>query len=59
MYQLSFIQDRLKSTDSTKIADRTGYSRSHVINVLAGRRTNDQILKEAYKTTYRRKVQVA
>lgn len=59
MYSLSFIQDRLKTTDSVKIADRTGYSRSHVINTLAGRRTNDQILKEAYKTTYRRKVQAA
>lgn len=54
---LSFIQPRLKSTDSVRIADRTGYSRSHVVNTLAGRRTNEAILKEAYRTVGRRKVQ--
>lgn len=59
MYSLSFINDRLKTTDSSKIADKTGYSRSHVINVLAGRRNNEQIVKEAYKATYRRKPVVA
>ena len=55
MISLSFIQDRLKTTDAVKIADRTGYSRSHVVNVLAGRRTNELILKEAHRATYRRK----
>ena len=59
MYSLSFIQERLKTTDAVKIADKTGYSRSHVTNVLAGRRNNDQIVKEAYKATYRRKAVVA
>ncbi len=58
MYSLSFIQDRLRKGDTNKIADRTGYSVSHVINTLAGRRNNDQIVKEAYKATYRRKANV-
>jgi len=55
MYNLSFINDRIRKGDTTKIADRSGYSVSHVSNVLASRRTNDSILKEAYKVTYRRK----
>lgn len=59
MYSLSFIQERLKTSDAVKIADKTGYSRSHVTNVLAGRRNNDQIIKEAYKATYRRKAVAA
>lgn len=54
---LSFIQPRLKTTDSVRIADKTNYSRSHVVNVLQGRRTNETILKEAYRTVNRRKVQ--
>lgn len=56
---LDFIQARLKSTDSVKIADRTGYSRSHVINTLSGRRNNDTILKEAYRVVGRRKAVMA
>lgn len=54
MNKLKFIAARLKSTDSTKIADKTGYSRSHVINTLAGRRNNDSIVAAAYKLVSRR-----
>jgi len=55
MSKLQFIQARLKSSDSAKLAEATGYSQSHVINTLAGRRNNDTIVASAYKMVSRRK----
>ena len=55
MRTLSFIQARLKSSDSAKLAETTGYSQSHVSNVLYGRRTNDYIISAAKKLVGRRK----
>jgi hypothetical protein len=55
MSTLSFIQARLKSSDSAKLAETTGYSQSHVINTLAGRRNNDYIVSAAKKLVSRRK----
>jgi len=51
---LKFIQKRLKSTDSSKLATTTGYSQSHVCNTLAGRRNNESIISAAYKLVSRR-----
>jgi hypothetical protein len=55
MSTLNFIQARLRSSDSAKLAENTGYSQSHVINTLAGRRNNETIVKAAYKMVSRRK----
>jgi hypothetical protein len=35
---------------------KNGYSRSHISNVLAGRRNNDQIVSTIYRAVSRRKV---
>lgn len=55
MSTLKFVQARLKSTDSATIAEATGYSQSHVSNVLYGRRNNTTILTAAKKLVGRRK----
>lgn len=55
---LEFIKARLRKGDTQKIATKTNYSVSHVTNVLASRRNNEQIMKEAYKITVRRKANV-
>ena len=55
MSTLNFIQARLKSSDSAKLAETTGYSQSHVSNVLYGRRNNDYIISAAKKLVGRRK----
>lgn len=49
------IANKLKAGEVTKIANQTGYSASHVSNVLAGRRSNKEIVKAAQKMTSRRK----
>ena len=59
MNKLSFIAKRYKTTDSVKIADKTGYSRSHVINTLAGRRNNETIVNAAYRLVSRRQAATA
>lgn len=51
---LKFIAKRYKSSDAVKLSEKTNYSRTHVINVLAGRRTNEGILNAAYKLVSRR-----
>ena len=40
--------------DQSKIASELGYSRSHVSNVLNGRRFNSTITSAAYRTANRR-----
>ena len=49
------ILSKLKVGEIATIADKTGYSASHVSNVLAGRRTNSAIVSTASKMTSRRK----
>ena len=51
---LNFIAKRYKSTDAIKLSEKTGYSRTHVINTLAGRRNNEGIVNAAYKLVSRR-----
>lgn len=49
------LRSKLKSGELATIANKTGYSESHVSNVLAGRRTNSAIVTLASKMTSRRK----
>jgi uncharacterized protein YidB (DUF937 family) len=49
------ITRKLRTGEITKLAEKTGYSASHVSNVLAGRRNNSDILNAAAKLTSRRK----
>ena len=44
-----------RKQDSAKIALKTGYSQSHVCNVLAGRKINSSIVKVAKSITKNRK----
>lgn len=53
---VSVIKSKMRTGEIQKVADTTGYSAQHVSNVLAGRRTNAEILREANRITYRRKV---
>ena len=52
---VAVIANKLKAGEVTKLANATGYSASHVSNVLAGRRSNSKIVKAAEKLTKRRK----
>lgn len=52
---LKNVASKLKAGEVTKLANATGYSASHVSNVLAGRRTNATIANAATKMTSRRK----
>jgi len=52
---LSNVASKLKAGEISKLASSTGYSISHVSNVLAGRRNNADIAKAATKMTSRRK----
>lgn len=54
VYKLVKVAQRRKRGDITNLATELGYSRSHVSNVLAGRRFNDSITNSAYRMTYRR-----
>jgi hypothetical protein len=49
------ISRKLKRGEVSRIASETGFSASHVRNVLKGRRNNEEILKFAQKLTARRK----
>ena len=49
------ISRKMKKGEVSVIAEKTGFSVSHVHNVLAGRRKNEVILKTAHKMTCRRK----
>jgi len=53
--QLAFYTTRRRKSDYAVIAEATGYSDSHVSNVLAGRRNNDTIVKNAYRMVKSRK----
>lgn len=53
--KLSFYTARKRSTDSENISNVTGYSQSHICNVLAGRRSVPQIMaNEMYNISRRR-----
>lgn len=52
---VSAVKNKLKTGEIVKIAEKTGYSESHVSNVLAGRRNNASIISAATKMTARRK----
>jgi hypothetical protein len=39
---------RLRQGDVTRIAERTGYSTTHVSDVLSGRRFNNRIMNRAF-----------
>ena len=49
------VKNKLRDGEITVIANKTGYSTSHVGNVLAGRRNNASIMKAAAALTARRK----
>lgn len=51
----AFYNARKRQGDVTRISDSTGYSESHIINVLAGRRSvNQPIANELYRISSRR-----
>jgi|688.fasta_scaffold270817_3 hypothetical protein len=51
----AFYTARKRSGDATRIAETTGYSVSHISNVMAGRRkVNDTIANAMYKISSRR-----
>jgi hypothetical protein len=51
----AFYVARKREGDVTRLAESTGYSTSHVSNVLAGRRSVPQDLaNEMYRISYRR-----
>lgn len=52
---LNEINRKLKKGEKIVLAEKTGFSASHVTNVLAGRRTNSSIVKAANTLTRRRK----
>lgn len=54
VFKLIQVAQRRKPSDSKAIAEATGFSQSHVANVLAGRRFNDTITNTAYRMTNRR-----
>ena len=54
VFKLVKVAQRRKRGDIVNIANELGYSRSHVSNVLAGRRFNDTITNTAYRMAYRR-----
>jgi hypothetical protein len=47
-------QQKRRRGDGTKLATETSYSRSHVSNVLNGRRNNSTITSAAYRMANRR-----
>lgn len=47
--------NKIKTGDASKIAEKTGFSVSHVYNVLAGRRYNTEVITSANTLTKRRK----
>ena len=51
----TFFKERQKQGDVARVAIATGYSLSHVCNVIAGRRVNENITKQANKLVGRRK----
>jgi ABC-type molybdenum transport system ATPase subunit/photorepair protein PhrA len=53
--KLSFFTHRQKQGDVTRIAEETGYSTSHISNMINGaRRVNDTVANAMYNLTRRR-----
>jgi len=53
--KLSFFTARKRQGDATRIAENTGYSLSHVVNVMNGNRTVPQVMaNEMYNISRRR-----
>jgi hypothetical protein len=53
--KLSFFTHRQKQGDVTRIAEETGYSTSHISNMINGaRRVNDTVANVMYNLTRRR-----
>ena len=48
-YKLVKFAEAKRQNDVTIIANESGYSTSHVSNVLYGRRTNESIVNRAYR----------
>jgi hypothetical protein len=49
--KVSQINRKLRTGDITTIADSTGYSNTHVSDVLSGKQFNNRIVNEAYDYT--------
>jgi len=53
--KLSFFNNRKRNGDVTRIADETGYSVSHISNMISGaRRVTDEVANAMYNLTRRR-----
>jgi len=51
----AFYVARSRKGDVTRLSENTGYSMSHISNILAGRRSvNDTIANSMYRMSYRR-----
>lgn len=51
LQKVSRVNRRLRMGDVTKVANTTGYSTTHVSDVLSGKYFNDRIVNEAYDMT--------
>ena len=51
LQKVSRVNRRLRMGDVTKFANTTGYSTTHVSDVLSGKYFNDRIVNEAYDMT--------
>jgi len=49
--KVSRINRKLRTGDITKVADTTGFSTTHVSDVISGKYFNERIVNEAYDTT--------
>lgn len=52
--KVSRVNRKLRTGDITKVANTTGYSITHVSDVLSGKYENDRIVNEAYDLTRNR-----
>jgi hypothetical protein len=51
----AFYNARKRRTDGATLATKLYYSQSHIVNVLMGRRNNDEIVNAAYRMSRSRK----
>jgi hypothetical protein len=49
--KVSRIKSKLRNGDITNVAEVTGFSTTHVSDVIAGKYFNEKIVNEAYDTT--------
>lgn len=54
--KLSFFTARKRQGDATRIAENTGYSLSHVVNVMNGNRTVPQVMADEMYNISRRRI---